>query len=88
MHELSLMADLMRKIEAAAQKHGASKVVGVKVQLGALAPLSAEHFREHFEWAARGTLAEGARLEIEALSDISDPHAQAIWLVSVDVEAL
>jgi hydrogenase nickel incorporation protein HypA/HybF len=86
MHELTLMADLMRKIEAVAHKHGASKIAGVRVRLGALAPISPEHFREHFEWAARGTLAEGARVEIEALSDLSDPHAQDLWLVSVDVE--
>jgi hydrogenase nickel incorporation protein HypA/HybF len=45
-----------------------------------------EHFREHFEAAARGTIAEGCRLEIETLTDKYDPHAQDILLDSVELE--
>ena len=86
MHELSLMEDLMFKIEQTAQKHGATKVVGVKVRLGAQAHVSAEHFREHFELAASGTLAEGAQVEIEEISNPADPRANDIWLMSLDVE--
>jgi hydrogenase nickel incorporation protein HypA/HybF len=58
----------------------------VKVKLGALAHISEEHFREHFEQAAAGTPAEGARLDIDVSADESDPHAQDILLQSVDVE--
>jgi hydrogenase nickel incorporation protein HypA/HybF len=58
----------------------------VKVKLGALAHISAEHFREHFQQAARGTAAEGARLDIDVSTDESDPCAQDILLKSVDVE--
>ena len=86
MHELSLISDLMRKIEAVVRSRDARKVVGVKVQLGALAHISAEHFRGHFVHAARGTAAEGARLDIEVLSDENDPHAMEILLSSVTVE--
>ena len=87
MHERSLVADLMRKIAAIAREESARKVISVKVQLGALCHLSAPHLREHFAQAACGTIAEGARLDIEVLTDVTDPHAQEILLDSVEVEA-
>jgi hydrogenase nickel incorporation protein HypA/HybF len=58
----------------------------MKVRLGALAHISAQHFREHFVQAASGTVAEGARLDIEESSDQSDPRAQDILLETVEVE--
>lgn len=86
MHEHSLMADLIRKIESIAKEQNAGKVVGVKVKLGALAHISPEHLKEHFVEASKGTCAEGAPLEVEALKDIHDPNAQEIILDSVEVE--
>ncbi len=86
MHELSLIADLVRKIEAIAREHRATRITGVKVALGALSHISPEHFREHFVQAARGTVAEGARLEIEVLTDMNDPRAQDVFLDSVEIE--
>ncbi|MGA7392080.1 MAG: hydrogenase maturation nickel metallochaperone HypA [Terrimicrobiaceae bacterium] len=86
MHEFSLITDLMRKIGAIACEQGAARISGVKVKLGALAHISGEHFREHFEQAALGTPAEGSRLDIDVSTDESDPHAQDILLQSVDVE--
>jgi hydrogenase nickel incorporation protein HypA/HybF len=85
-HEFSLINDLMRKIESIAREQGAQRVVGLKVKLGALSHISADHFREHFEAAATGTIAEGGRLEIETLTDEYDPHAQDILLDSVEME--
>ncbi len=86
MHEMSLIHDLMRKIETIAREQNATKVVGVKVRLGALSHISAEHFREHFEEETKNTIAEGARLEAIALTDENDPEAQDIILDSVEVE--
>jgi hydrogenase nickel incorporation protein HypA/HybF len=86
MHEMSLMADLIRKIESTAQAQQASKVAGVTVRLGALSHISPDHFREHFAQATRGTMAEGARLQIDVLTDLADPQAQQIILDSVEVE--
>ncbi|MEJ2008689.1 MAG: hydrogenase maturation nickel metallochaperone HypA [Acidobacteriota bacterium] len=85
MHEASLMNDLMRKIEAVAREQNARQVVGISVKLGALSHMSASHFREHFSVASQGTLAEGAELRIETLTDTSDPHAQEILLESVEI---
>ncbi|OGR83802.1 MAG: hydrogenase nickel incorporation protein HypA [Elusimicrobia bacterium RIFCSPHIGHO2_01_FULL_64_10] len=85
MHEMSLIRDLMRKIETVSRGSGSGRVAGVKVRLGALSHLSAGHFREHFQQASRGTAAEGAELEVEVMTDESDPHAQDILLESVRV---
>ena len=86
MHEFHLINDLMAKIRAIAQEHHAPRVVAVRVRLGALAHISAEHFREHFEEAAEGTAAEDARLEIEVMEDEDHPEAQDIILESVELE--
>jgi hydrogenase nickel incorporation protein HypA/HybF len=85
-HEFSLINDLMRKIESISREQGARRVASLKVKLGALSHISADHFREHFEAAATGTIAEGARLDIERLTDERDPHAQDILLDWVEVE--
>ena len=85
MHEYSLLADLMRKINNIAAEQQAEKVTVVKVKLGALAHISADHFREHFEHSAKDTVADGADLQIEVLTDTNDPNAQQIILDSVEV---
>lgn len=87
MHEFSLMADLVRKIQKVAEDAKSSKVVAVKVRLGALSHITPEHFAEHFEEAMRGTVAEGARLDVEQMTDEKDSHAQDILLESVEVAA-
>ena len=87
MHEFSLMADLLRKIEQLAKDAKTDKVTGVKVKLGALSHITPDHFREHFEAAIVGTVAEGATLEIEQSGDQGDPNAQDILLESVDIAA-
>lgn len=86
MHEMSLINNLLHKIEDIARKENARKVFSVKVRLGALSHISAEHFREHFEEGTKGSVAEGARLETEVCEDINDPHAQDILLLSVDIQ--
>ena len=45
------------------------------------------HFREHFEEAIVGTVAEGARLDVKQCDDEHDPNAQDILLQSVDIAA-
>ncbi|MBC8288253.1 MAG: hydrogenase maturation nickel metallochaperone HypA [Nitrospinae bacterium] len=86
MHEQSLMVDLMRKINAIGQEQSGNAIVRVKVKLGALSHISADHFREHFVQAAQGSCAEQAQLDIEISTDLNDPHAQEILLDSVEVE--
>lgn len=86
MHEAHLMADLMRQINDMAKAERAKRITGVSVWLGALSHMSREHFAEHFQWASRGTLAEGARVEVVVSDDLRDAQAQGIILRAVEVE--
>ncbi|MFN3284293.1 MAG: hydrogenase maturation nickel metallochaperone HypA, partial [Pseudothermotoga sp.] len=85
MHESSLINNLIRKITSVALEQRARKVVGLTVKLGALSHISPDHFREHFIHASRGTVAEGARLHIEVLSDVTDPQSQEVQLEGIEV---
>lgn len=87
MHEASLMTNLIRRINEVAEAEGAQRVVGVSVWLGALSHMSAEHFTEHFERAAKGTIAEGARLDVTVSGDPRHANAQDLLLEKLAVEA-
>ncbi len=87
MHEASLMANLLRRIDEVTQAEKAKRVVAVSVWLGALSHMSPEHLAEHFTEAAKGTLAEGAALHTTVSDDPEHPHAQDLLLESVEVEA-
>ena len=86
MHEQALMRDLIQKIAAEAKAEGAARVTRIRVRLGALSHLTEEHFREHFEDASRGTVAEGAAVEAKLGIDPTEPHAQGVVLDSIEVE--
>jgi len=86
MHEQALMNDLMRTIAAQAEAESARRVTRIRVRLGALSHFTPAHFREHFEDAARGTLAEGADVEAELRTDPTEDNAQGVVLESIDVE--
>lgn len=85
MHEKSVMDDLMRKILELAEREEAKKVTKITVKLGALSHMSKEHFKEHFDIAALGSIAQDAAIEAEVSDDINDPHAQTVLLKSIDV---
>lgn len=87
MHEQSLIGSLIREIQHVAVTQHASKVAGVTVTLGALSHMSPDHFREHFARATRGTLVEGAYLDIEVHNQADDPHAREVILDSIEVES-
>ena len=86
MHETGIVRDLVRRLQAAAGNAGAIRVAGVSMRLGALSAFSPAHFQEHFEAEARGTLAEGAALQILVSDDVTDPQAQDVVLESIDLE--
>jgi hydrogenase nickel incorporation protein HypA/HybF len=86
MHEASLMRNLMAHLLAAAAARGATRIVAVRVQLGALSHMSAAHFHEHFVQAAAGSIAEGAAIDALEQQDIQAPGAADVVLVSFDIE--
>lgn len=85
MHEMHLINDLMKKIITLAADNQAKGISKVTVQLGALSHISGDHFREHFEEAAAGTIAEMASLEIIEEKDIHASDAQDILLKDIEI---
>ena len=84
MHERALLADLVREIESVAALERATAVRAVRVRIGPMAHMTPAHFVEHFVDATRGTIAEGARCDVEEI-DRHDPLAQSIVLASVEL---
>jgi hydrogenase nickel incorporation protein HypA/HybF len=89
-HEAGLARDLIRRAEDLALAEGARRVTAITVRIGGLASVTGEHLREHFLNEARGTLAEGAIVEVvegpSGEEAISDPHALDLLLVGIEVE--
>jgi hydrogenase nickel incorporation protein HypA/HybF len=79
------MDDLLRKVLAAAEAEGATAVTRIRVRLGALSHFTPDHFREHWEDASRGTLAEGAEVEARLDDALTGEAAQGVVLESVEV---
>lgn len=86
MHERALMADVVREIQQVAELEGAERVVCVGVRLGSLSHFTPAHFREHFEDATRGTIAEGALVEAVVDEDLTSAHARDVVIERVEVE--
>jgi hydrogenase nickel incorporation protein HypA/HybF len=87
MHETSLIPDLLEKINQVARDNKATKITAVDLEIGALAAISPDHLREHFDEAAVGTPAEGAELRIAVSDNPLDANAFAIRLVAVEVDS-
>ena len=66
MHELSLAESVLELIEDAARREAFVKVTKVWLEIGQLAGVEAEAMRFCFDAVTRGSLAEGAKLEIIA----------------------
>jgi hydrogenase nickel incorporation protein HypA/HybF len=84
-HERALMDDLVRKVLAVAEAEGATAVTRIRVRLGALSHFTPEHFREHWQDASRGTLAEGAEVDARVDDTLAGEAAQGVVLESVEV---
>lgn len=86
MHELSLINNLLGKVDGVVRSHGGRRAVAVEVWLGALSHLSKDRFADYFEQFSRGTVAEGAWLDIELSDDLDDPNAQQVLLKNIEME--
>jgi hydrogenase nickel incorporation protein HypA/HybF len=86
MHELSLVASLCARAEAAARAEGVERVVGLSIRLGALSHLSPDHLRDHLARFSIGSMLEGAAVAVSVDTDPASPTAQDIELLTVEVE--
>ena len=66
MHEMSLAEGVLQVIEGSAKSNGFTQVKTVWLEIGELSGADAEAIRFCFDAVVKGTLAEGARLEIVA----------------------
>jgi len=64
-HELSIIAGLFEILEEKAREQGASRVTAVTLRVGRLSGVVPDLLGSAFDACKKGTLAEGARLEIE-----------------------
>ncbi|MGD0273363.1 MAG: hydrogenase/urease maturation nickel metallochaperone HypA [Gaiellaceae bacterium] len=85
MHEQATIRDLVRTVEHVATENDATRVVSIKVRLGALSHFTPEHFLEHWQDATGGTIAEGSAVESELSEDLTDPNAHGVILEDVEI---
>jgi hydrogenase nickel incorporation protein HypA/HybF len=64
MHELALCESVLKILESSAESHRFRRVTVVRLDIGALACVSPEALDFCFQAVARGSVAEGATLEI------------------------
>jgi len=64
MHEMALCESMLQILEAQGQAQGFYRVKRVRLEVGALSCVEEGALRFHFEVVSRGSLAEGAVLEL------------------------
>jgi hydrogenase nickel incorporation protein HypA/HybF len=67
MHEMSLCEGILQVIEENARANGYRRVIMVRLEIGALAGVEIDAMRFSFDAVTRGSVAEGARLDIVRL---------------------
>jgi len=65
MHELPVTESILKIVLAHAEKNDACRVMTIQLQIGRLSHLEDEPMQRYFDYVSRGTLAEGAKLQIE-----------------------
>jgi Zn finger protein HypA/HybF involved in hydrogenase expression len=78
MHELAAAQDVVRAVLAVAEEQGAQRINVIALKVGSL--YSADNLQDLIAIAAKGTIAEGATVEVEAVP------GSAIQVASIDVE--
>jgi hydrogenase nickel incorporation protein HypA/HybF len=86
MHEEAMLQDLRRKLVEVTGREGVPRVARVRLWVGALSHVSEAQLRREWPRVVEGTPAQAAALDVTASSDLDDPRAQGLVLVSLDVE--
>ncbi|MBU1862474.1 MAG: hydrogenase maturation nickel metallochaperone HypA [Candidatus Omnitrophica bacterium] len=80
MHESHMIEPIIKGIAEHAQTEGAKKVSKVRLKIGRLTGVKEDSFRETFALLAKGTILEGAELEMTSFV------GSRIDVVSFDVD--
>ena len=68
MHELAIVEGILETVIPAVKKYpDVKRIVTIKLQIGELSGVVPECIHEYFLIAAQGTIAEGAKIEIERI---------------------
>lgn len=67
MHELSIVLEIVKTVEAFARENGVSKINTLVLQIGELSTAIPQYIEDCYPMAVEGTLLENAELEIEIL---------------------
>ena len=86
MHEQAVMTALRRGIEVVVERERAARVCTVRLRLGALCHLQEADLRSRWPDAMAGTVARDAALVILRSEDLTDPGAQEVEILSVDLD--
>ena len=78
MHELAAVQDVLRVVLQAAEEQNARRVTAIALKVGRT--YAVENLRDLIVIAAKGTIAEGARLDVEAVP------GSAIRVATIDIE--
>jgi Zn finger protein HypA/HybF involved in hydrogenase expression len=81
MHEAGIADRILEIVIARASAAGAPRITAIHVEAGALAGVSEDSLRFHWEQHAAGTQAEGAVLHFTEIDEPTD-----LRLVAIDVE--
>ena len=83
MHESRLVTDILSTVESVAEANNADQVEVIRIEIGALSHVTPDGFSGHFDLVSRGTVADGARLDITKSEDLDAPDALDVRLVSI-----
>ena len=67
MHELPVTESILNIVLAHAEKNDVRRVMTIQLQVGRLSDLEDEWMQRYFDYVSKGTLAEGAKLQIERM---------------------
>ena len=80
MHETHLIKPIIEGLTEHAKKEGAKRVTNVKIKVGELTCSREDSFKETFKVLSKGTVLEGAELEITMFP------GSVIQVISFDIE--
>lgn len=67
MHEFSTAVNIIETVKRAAQSWGAKRILAISLQIGKLSMLNQDQLLFGIEIAAKGTIAEGAKIKVDSL---------------------
>ena len=67
MHEMAIVQGIMNAAIPEAEKHGAKKILAIRLKIGVLSGVVPQCIQDYFQIAAQGTMAQEAKIEVEKI---------------------